>query len=81
MDLIHSYVFGPIKVPLISKSIFFLSFIDDYSRMTWIYFLKSKTQVFSWFKEFKAFVENQTSKKIKCLRTDNGGEFFSTEFE
>ena len=62
-------------------SIFFISFIGDYNRRTWIYFLKSKTQVFSLFKEFKALVENQTSKKIKCVRTDNGGEFFSVEFE
>ena len=81
LDLIHSDVFGPVKVPSISKSVFFVSFIDDYSRRTWIYFLKSKAQVFSRFKEFKALVENQTSKKIKCLRTDNGGEFCSTEFE
>ncbi|MDF3686129.1 integrase catalytic domain-containing protein, partial [Enterobacter hormaechei] len=81
IDLIHSDVFGPVKVPSISKSVFFVSFIDDYSRRTWIYFLKSKTQVFSRFKEFKAFVENQTSKKIKCVRTDNGGEFCSAEFE
>ena len=52
LDLIHFDVFGPVKVPSISKSIFFVSFIDDYSRRTWIYFLKSKTQVFSQFKEF-----------------------------
>jgi transposase InsO family protein len=81
LDLIHSDVFGFVKVPSISKSVFFLSFIDDYNRRTWIYFLKSKTQVFSRFKEFKALIENQTSKKIKCVRTDNGGEFCSVEFE
>lgn len=81
LDLIHSDVFGPVKVPSISSSIYFVSFIDDYSRRTWIYFLKSKTQVFSRFKEFKALVENQTGKRIKCVRTDNGGEFCSIEFE
>lgn len=81
LDLIHSNVFGPVKVPSISMSIFFVSFIDDYSRRTCIYFLKSKTQFFSWFKELKDLVENQTSKKIKCVRTNNGGEFFSVEFK
>eukprot|EP00253_Pinus_taeda_P021493 PITA_21493 len=54
---------------------------DDFSRNTWIYFLKKKSEVFDRFKEFKALVENQTEKKIKVLRTDNGGEFCSKEFE
>ncbi len=50
-----------------------LIFIDDFSRKTWIYFLKSKDEVFGKFKEFKALVENATEKKIKFLRSDNGG--------
>eukprot|EP00253_Pinus_taeda_P013395 PITA_13395 len=54
---------------------------DDFSRNTWIYFLKKKSEVFDRFKEFKAQVENQTEKKIKVLRTDNGGELCSKEFE
>lgn len=45
---------------------------------TWIYFLKSKEfdELLSRFKEFKALVENLSSKKIKILRSDNGGEYF-----
>eukprot|EP00253_Pinus_taeda_P005553 PITA_05553 len=54
---------------------------DDFSRNTWIHFLKKKSEVFDRFKEFKALVGNQTEKKIKVLRTDNGGEFCSKEFE
>eukprot|EP00253_Pinus_taeda_P006476 PITA_06476 len=54
---------------------------DGFSRNTWIYFLKKKYEVFDRFKEFKAQVENQTEKKIKVLRTDNGGDFCSKEFE
>eukprot|EP00253_Pinus_taeda_P010171 PITA_10171 len=54
---------------------------DDFSRNTWIYFLKKKSEVFDRFKEFKARVENQIEKKIKVLRTDNNGEFCSKEFE
>ena len=43
---------------------YYVTFIDDFSRKTWIYFLKTKGEVFAQFKEFKALVENQTGKKI-----------------
>ena len=81
LELVHSDVFRPMKVPSLGKSVCYVSFIDDFSRNTWIYFLKKKSKVFDRFKEFKALVENQTKKKIQVLRTDNGGEFFSKEFE
>eukprot|EP00253_Pinus_taeda_P006511 PITA_06511 len=81
LELVHSDVFGPVKVPSLGKSVYYVSFIGDFSRNTWIYFLKKKSEVFDRFKEFKALVENQTEKKIKVLRTDNGGEFCSKEFE
>jgi hypothetical protein len=74
LELIHSDVFGPVLVPSLGKSVYYVSFIDDFSRNTWIYFLRNKSEVFDKFKEFKALVENQTEKKIKVLRTDNGGE-------
>jgi transposase InsO family protein len=60
--------------------VYYVSFIDDYSRKTWIYFLKSKDEVFSKFKEFKALIENLSKRKIKILRSDNGGEYTSKEF-
>ena len=51
--------------------------IDDYTRMTWVTFLKEKIEAFEKFKDFKALVENETNLKIKCLRSDRGGEFTS----
>ena len=57
-----------------------MSFMDDYSRRCWVYHIKRKADVCSIFKVFKAQVELQSSKKIKCLRTDNGGEYISNEF-
>jgi hypothetical protein len=63
------------SVPSLGKSMYYVSFIDDFSRKTWIYFLRKKYEVFDRFKEFKALVENQTEKRIKVLRTDNDGEF------
>ena len=56
-------------------------FIDDLSRKTWIYFLKAKSETFSKFQEFKALVEKQTGKRIRILRTDNGGKFESHSFD
>jgi transposase InsO family protein len=81
LELIHIDVFVPVPIPSLGKSVYYVSFIDDFSRNTWIYFLRNKSEVFDKFKEFKALVENQTEKKIKVLRTDNGGEFCRNEFE
>jgi len=58
-----------------------MTFTDDFSRKTWIYFLKKKDEAFMWFCTFKALVENMTGKKIKILRTDNGTEYESNEFK
>ena len=46
----------------------------------WIYFIKYKFETFECFKNLKSFVENEKDSKIKCLRTDRGGEFTSKEF-
>jgi transposase InsO family protein len=56
-----------------------VTFIDDLSRKTWLYLLKTKDEVFRKFQEFKAEVENLTDKKIKIIRSDNGGEYTSKE--
>jgi len=57
-----------------------LTFVDDFLRKVWVYFLRQKIETFSMFKKLKALVENQTVRKIKTLRTDNGLEFCETEF-
>jgi hypothetical protein len=72
LDLVHSDVCGPMSTVSLSGQEYYVSFIDDYSRKTWIYFLKAKGEVFDRFQGFKALVENQTRKKIKVLRSDNG---------
>ena len=65
----------------LSGYVYYVSFIDDFSRKTWIYFLERKDEVFSKFKEFKSLIKNHTEKKIKTFRLDNGGEFTSNEFK
>jgi transposase InsO family protein len=81
LDLVHSNVCGPMSVASPKKSMYYVSFIDDFSRKTWIYFLNTKDEVFSRFQEFKALDENQTWRKFKVVRSDNGGEYTSKEFE
>jgi hypothetical protein len=58
LELVHSDVFGPVSVPSLGGSMYYVSFIDDFSRKTWIYFLRKKSKVFEKFKEFKSLVEN-----------------------
>ncbi|CAG4987165.1 unnamed protein product [Colias eurytheme] len=81
LEVVHADVCGPMETISEGKSRYFLLFVDDYSRMAFVYFLKAKNEAFKYFKVYKALVEKQTQKSIKILRTDNGGEFCSTEFE
>ena len=60
---------------------YFLIFVDDKSRFTWVYFIRKKRDVFEYFKEFKTMVEKQTGKSIKILRSDQGGEYTSGAFD
>ena len=57
-----------------------LTFIDEFSRYCWVYFLKHKSKVFDLFKVFRALVENQSGRKLKILRNENGGEYVNSEF-
>jgi hypothetical protein len=81
LQLVHSDVSGSVSIPSLGKSVYYVSFIDDFSRNNWIYLLKKKFEVFERFKGFKALVENQTKKIIKVLRIDNGREFCENKFE
>ena len=57
--------------------LYFVTFIDDYSRYGYVYLMKYKSETFEKFKEFKAEVEKQLGKSIKTLRSDRGGEYLS----
>ena len=80
LELVHADLCGPMSVESLGGSRYFLLFTDDYSRMSWVYFLKYKSETFENFKKFKSFVEKQSGCQIKTLRTDRGGEFTSKEF-
>jgi Reverse transcriptase (RNA-dependent DNA polymerase)/Integrase core domain/gag-polypeptide of LTR copia-type/GAG-pre-integrase domain len=80
-ELIHSDVWG--NSPIDSKEGFkyFVTFIDDKSRATWLYLLKSKKEVSSVFQKFYNMVENQFNTTVKFLRTDNGTEYLNHDFQ
>lgn len=80
LELVHSDLCGPMQEDSWGGARYFLSFTDDYTRKSYGYFLRSKSEVFSNFINFKAEVEKQTGLMLKCLRTDNGGEFVSEQF-
>jgi len=80
LDLIHSNVWqAPVKS--LGGARYFVSFIDDFSRRCWVYPIRRKANVITVFKTFKALVELESGKNIKCSRTDNGGEYTSDEFD
>jgi hypothetical protein len=81
LDIIHSDVCRQMTVPSLGNFVYYVIFIDDSSRKTWIYFLKAKDEVFGKFQEFKALIENLFGSKIKILRSDNGDEYTSNEFK
>jgi hypothetical protein len=81
LQLVHNNVFGPVLVQSLEKIVYYVSLIDEFSRNTWIYFLGNKSEVFDRFKDFKALMENQTEKRIKVLRMDNGGQFYRNELK
>lgn len=81
LDLVHSDLCGPMEVNSFSGARYFYTFIDDFSRKVFVYFLKNKELAEMVFQHFKAFVENQTGKLIKILRSDNGGEYISQSYE
>lgn len=81
LDLVHSDVCGKTGHRSLSGAEYFVTFIDSHSNRTWAYVLKKKSEVFSVFRKWKALVENETGRSVKTLRTDNGGEYTSKEFQ
>ncbi|KAK3027217.1 hypothetical protein RJ639_040806 [Escallonia herrerae] len=80
-ELVHSDVWGP--CPVLSKSGFryFVTFVDDFSRMTWIYFMKNRSEVFAQFSAFCAEIKTQFNVHVHILRSDNAKEYMSGSFQ
>ncbi|KAH9751460.1 hypothetical protein KPL71_014309 [Citrus sinensis] len=80
LEYVHSDVWGPTKTASIGGSHYFVTFVDDFSRRVWVYTMRAKDEVLEIFVKWKKLVETKTSRKIKVLRSDNGGEYTSDPF-
>ncbi|TQD84801.1 hypothetical protein C1H46_029649 [Malus baccata] len=81
LALIHCDVWGPAPVPSVSGFQYYLLLVDDYTRYSWFFPLRRKSEVFSTFVNFKNYVEKCVGNKIKTIRSDSGGEFTSASFQ
>lgn len=77
-SLIHSDVWGPSRVNTLTEKRWFISFIDDHTRLTWVFLMKSKSEVSEIFQKFHCMINTQFQTQIQTLKTDNGKEFFNS---
>ena len=78
--LVHTHVWGPSRTESTLGFRYFVTFIDDYSRCTWLFLMKTRTELFSIFKKFHAEVQTQFNTSICILRNDNAKEYISGPF-
>jgi hypothetical protein len=74
-------IWGRTRVSSLGGSHYYVTFIDDATRKTLVYCIQQKYDVFDNFKKCKYLVENETRKRLKCLRSNNGGEYCTKEFD
>jgi transposase InsO family protein len=75
LEPVHTDVWGLDQVSSLCGSRYYVTFIDDKTRKTWVYCIQQKSNVFDTFKKWEALVENEIGKRLKCLRSNNGGEY------
>ena len=81
LELVHSDVWSPAPVTSINGTRFYVSFVDHFTRFTWLFPIKHKSQVLATFQHFTATMENILNTRIKVLRIDCGGEYTNSAFE
>ena len=81
LQLVHSDVHGPLPVRTHSGYRYWITFIDDSSRLRAVILLKAKSDAFAAFTQFKAHAEAQTSQRLPALRDNKGGEYISNKFD
>jgi len=81
LQIIHSDVCGPIEPVGLNGERYFVSFTDDFTRRTWVYTMKAKSEVLQNFKTFVELVHNKGSQRIQILLSDNGGEYIGNSFK
>nr|CAN78715.1 hypothetical protein VITISV_030863 [Vitis vinifera] len=79
-ELVHTDVWGPCRTASTLGFQYFVTFIDDYSRCTWLFLMKNRAKLFSIFQKFYAEIQTQFNISIRVLRSDNAREYFSAPF-
>ena len=77
LGLIHSDISGTMPITSMNGSRYFLNFIDDFSRSTWVLFIKNKSKVLEKFIELKSLIENASGQNINILSSNNVREYVS----
>ena len=80
LELVHTDLCGPTRTKILQGESYFMLFIDDFTRMAWVFFLKENQKHLTNSKSLKLLLKMITESKIKCLRLDYGDEFTSKEF-
>ncbi|GJV81904.1 putative ribonuclease H-like domain-containing protein [Tanacetum coccineum] len=75
LQLLHMDLFGPTSVRSINHKTYCLVITDDFSRFSWVFFLRTKDETSGILKDFIRQIENQLNQKVKTIRCDNGIEF------
>ncbi len=80
LKLVHTDLCGPMKTRSLGGTYYFLIFVDDCTRFTWVYFLRQNSHAFEYFKQFRNMIEKQARKFIRILRSNQGREFKKGDF-
>ncbi|GJV21529.1 ribonuclease H-like domain-containing protein [Tanacetum coccineum] len=80
LQLLHMDLFGPTFVRSLNHKTYCLVITDDFSRFSWVFFLRTKDETSGILKDFIRQIENQLNQKVKSIRCDNGTEFKNRDF-
>jgi len=81
LDLVHSDLSGPFPVPSYGNSLYYITLIDDATRVAWVQFMKQKSETTKIVQDFVAEMELQNHKTPAAFRTDNGGEYVTKDLK
>ncbi|GJV06946.1 putative ribonuclease H-like domain-containing protein [Tanacetum coccineum] len=80
LQLLHMDLFGPTSVRSLNHKTYCLVITDDFSRFSWVFFLRTKDETSGILKDFIRQIKNQLNQKVKTIRCDNGTEFKNMDF-
>lgn len=81
LGVVHFDLCGPFSEPSLGGNKYFVSFVDEFTRMKHVSLIKFKHEMFAEFKKFRIKAEKLSCQTLNFLRTDGGGEYNSTKFK